>query len=52
MDKPFLRDEIKNTEGLKNISILKQAQGTNFRVTEIEWELIKKKLEESRFQVE
>jgi predicted RNA-binding protein with PUA-like domain len=39
---PLSRDEIKNVPELKNISIFKQPQGTNFPVTDEEWELLSK----------
>ena len=39
---PLSRDEIKNVPELKNLSIFKQPQGTNFPVTDEEWELLSK----------
>ena len=40
INNPVPREELKNTPGLQNLEILKQAQGTNFRVSEQEWPLI------------
>lgn len=46
---PIFREELKSIPELKNMSILKQARGTNFRVTENEWRavsvLIKKRIQ-------
>lgn len=50
IDRPLLRDEIKNTSGLENLSILKFYQGTNFPVDNDEWIIIKK-LIDSKTQV-
>jgi len=43
---PVFRYELKSIEGLKNLSILRFYQGTNFAVSKDEWEIIKKKIEE------
>lgn len=52
VDNPVLRQEIKDVPELKNLSILKQAQGTNFPVSDKEWniisELIQRKLGKTR----
>lgn len=37
---PIFREELKNIPQLKNMSIFKQPQGTNFKVTENEWSII------------
>ena len=37
---PIFREEVKNIPQLKELSILKQSQGTNFPVTENEWDYI------------
>ncbi len=43
IEPPVLRDLIKKTDGLQNLSIIKRPwAGTNFRVTMDEWNLIKK----------
>ncbi len=41
MNRPLLRREIREIEGLKNLSILKFSQGTNFPVTAAEWHSLK-----------
>ncbi len=41
---PLFRQEIKKIEGLRVLNILKQAQGTNFPVTQEEWAIIKEKI--------
>lgn len=43
VNSPILREEIKSAEGLENLSILRFSQGTNFPVTNDEWEIIKQK---------
>jgi hypothetical protein len=40
INKPVLRTELKNIQGLSNLSILKQPIGTNFPVKDSEWEII------------
>jgi len=37
---PIFREELKNIPQLKNMSIFRQPQGTNFNVTENEWSII------------
>jgi len=44
INSPILREELRNIEGLINLSILRFAQGTNFPVTDSEWEIIKQKI--------
>ncbi|MBN1184068.1 MAG: EVE domain-containing protein [Bacteroidales bacterium] len=39
--KPLTKGTIRNIEGLRNLSILKQPRGTNFRVTVDEWNIIR-----------
>lgn len=46
IDKPILREYLKDNPVLKNLSVIKQPQGTNFRVTHEEWEELKKFLSE------
>lgn len=41
VNNPILREEIRNIEGLRNLSILRFAQGTNFPVTDSEWQIIR-----------
>jgi predicted RNA-binding protein with PUA-like domain len=41
LNHPILRQELKSVEALKNLSIFKVAQGTNFPVTSDEWKVIK-----------
>ena len=45
VNNPILREEIKSTNGLTNMTILRFSQGTNFPVTDDEWEIIRKKVE-------
>lgn len=45
INNPFLREELKNIEELRNLSILRFSQGTNFSVSKSEWEVIKQKIE-------
>jgi hypothetical protein len=40
-NRPLLRDQLKQVQDLKNLSILRFAQGTNFRVSDEEWNVIK-----------
>ena len=40
VNNPLYREEIKNVTGLKNLSIFRQPQGTNFLVTDNEWKII------------
>ncbi|MBU1630381.1 MAG: EVE domain-containing protein, partial [Candidatus Omnitrophica bacterium] len=44
INNPILRKELKNIEGLRNLSILRRPEGTNFPVTNSEWEIIKQKI--------
>jgi hypothetical protein len=43
---PLIKETIRNTNGLFNLSILRQPQGTNFPVTPDEWHIIKQLIEE------
>ena len=43
---PLYRYNLRNIQGLENLSIIKCAMGTNFPVIKREWEIIKYKLEE------
>ena len=47
---PLLRYELKQIDSLKDLSILRQAQGTNFPVSMIEWDVIQKKIDEKHNQ--
>ena len=42
VNKPIFREEIRSVDGLKNLRIFKFSQGTNFPVTDDEWEIIRK----------
>lgn len=42
---PITRETIRNTLGLQALSILKMPQGTNFKVTHNEWNLIRNLIE-------
>lgn len=46
MNTPIYRDELKAMEELKNLSILRIAQGTNFPVSAAEWHVIKKLMDD------
>lgn len=46
LNKPLFRSELKDIKGLKNLSIFRQAQGTNFLVRKEEWEIIRNKINE------
>jgi len=48
LNNPITKEVIRNTAGLENLSIFRQSQGTNFRVTENEWKIIKNKLDSVR----
>jgi len=39
-NRPLFRSELKEVSGLKNLSILKRPQETNFPVTDQEWKII------------
>lgn len=45
INEPLYREEMKNVLGLKNLSIFKQPQGTNFPVTDDEWKIIAEMIE-------
>ena len=45
LNNPITKEEIRKTAGLESLSIFRQSQGTNFRVTENEWKIIKKKID-------
>lgn len=45
LNKPLTKETIRNTEGLHNLSILKQPRGTNFNVNSDEWNKIKELIE-------
>src|SRR4030065_1343844 len=45
INSPVYRYELKAIEELKNLSILRVAQGTNFPVSSTEWHVIKKLIE-------
>jgi hypothetical protein len=40
VNNPIMREELKSIPELQNMNIFKQPQGTNFRVTSEEWEVI------------
>jgi hypothetical protein len=40
VNNPIMREELKNIPELQNMDIFKQPQGTNFRVTSEEWDII------------
>jgi hypothetical protein len=44
LNRPLFRSELKNIEALKDLSILKFSQGTNFSVEHHEWKIIKKQI--------
>jgi len=46
LSNPIYRCELKDIPGLKNLSIIKCAMGTNFPVKKQEWEIIRRKIEE------
>jgi 5-methylcytosine-specific restriction enzyme A len=43
--KPLLKSEVQKIDGLKDLQVLKQPQGTNFTVTNDEWQLIMQEIE-------
>lgn len=45
---PILREELKNINELKNLSILRFWQGTNFPVNNSEWQVIKQRIDNER----
>lgn len=44
VNKPIYKNELRSTAGLENISIFRQSQGTNFPLTNEEWQLVKEKI--------
>jgi predicted RNA-binding protein with PUA-like domain len=46
---PIFRNELKNIPQLKNLSILKFAQGTNFPVTSEEWKILSKLITDRKY---
>lgn len=48
LNNPITKEDLRKTVGLESLSIFKQSQGTNFRVTENEWKIIKNKLDSVR----
>jgi hypothetical protein len=46
INNPLFRHELLNKEGLNNLSILKFSQGTNFPVSEKEWVVIRKMVDD------
>lgn len=46
LDKPLLKAQLRNLNGLQNLSILKLPRGTNFAVTPGEWQIMKNLLED------
>jgi hypothetical protein len=43
LNNPITKENLRKTPGLESLSIFRQSQGTNFRVTENEWKIIKSK---------
>lgn len=41
LNNPITKEVLRNTSGLESLSIFRQSQGTNFRVTENEWNVIR-----------
>lgn len=41
LNNPITKEVLRNTAGLESLSIFRQSQGTNFRVTENEWNVIR-----------
>jgi hypothetical protein len=48
LNNPITKEDLRKTVGLESLSIFRQSQGTNFRVTENEWKIIKKKIDSVR----
>lgn len=48
LNRPILKKELRDTPGLKDLSIFRQSQGTNFSIRADEWEIIKKKIFENK----
>ena len=45
LSNPLTKETIRQTNELKELSILRQSQGTNFPVTPVEWHIIKQLIE-------
>lgn len=45
LNNPITKEILRNTAGLERLSIFRQSQGTNFKVTENEWKIIKDKID-------
>ncbi len=45
LNSPITKEDLRKTAGLENLSIFRQSQGTNFKVTENEWKIIKNKID-------
>ncbi len=45
-DNPILRSDLLKIKELENLEIIKQSQGTNFKVNNEEWEILSKLIEE------
>ncbi len=43
LNNPITKEDLRKTAGLESLSIFRQSQGTNFRVNDNEWEIIKSK---------
>jgi hypothetical protein len=41
LNNPITKEDLRKTAGLENLSIFRQSQGTNFKVDENEWRIIK-----------
>lgn len=46
LNNPILKEELKNINELRDISIFRQPQGTNFPVTQNEWQVISKMIKD------
>lgn len=46
LNRPLLKEQLRNTNGLQNLSILKLPRGTNFAVTPDEWQIMKNLIDE------
>lgn len=44
LNNPITKEDLRKTVGLENLSIFRQSQGTNFKVSKSEWEIIKNKI--------
>jgi len=45
LNNPITKADLRNSAGLENLSIFRQSQGTNFRVSKSEWRIIKNKID-------